>query len=114
MTRTCFVAAGPLEWGSSRMRAYWPAEAMGADVVRIGQRQGHLWERYPAADVYVWQKAVDLEFIHGSTALHIWDVCDPFHWFDPATSRQVAEAVKQVKLKTLEMLHSQLLAPIKH
>lgn len=86
MTRICFVAAGPLEWGSSRMRAYWPAEAMEADVVRIGQR-------LPVADVYIWQKAVDLQFIRTSAALHIWDVCDPFHWFDPATSRQVAEAV---------------------
>lgn len=73
-----FVAAGPYSWGSSRMRAYWVAEKMGATVVQFGQP-------LPDADVYVWQKLFDIEFIKAhQDKRHYWDVCDPMWWFSPA------------------------------
>lgn len=72
-----FVAAGPYSWGSSRMRAYWVAEKMGATVVQFGQP-------LPDADVYVWQKSFDIEFIKAhQDKRHYWDVCDPIWWFSP-------------------------------
>lgn len=92
MTRVCFVAAGPIEWGSSRMRCYWPAQHIeGAQVVQFKDVQaGSL----PAADVYVWQKNAHVNLIDAlPDARHYWDLCDPLHWFSPDEARAVARRV---------------------
>ena len=88
----CFIAAGPIEWGSSRMRAYWPAKYMAdASVVTFAQaKAGNL----PPADVYVWQKSADVGIMNQlRDARHVWDVCDPMHWFSPNEARAVVSCV---------------------
>ena len=78
--RVVFVAAGPIEWGSSRMRCYWVAPYMkDATVVQYGKGELPL-----GADVYIWQKQADIGVIDSLyNALHYWDVCDPMWWFSP-------------------------------
>lgn len=81
----CFVAAGPIEWGSSRMRAWWVAEEMGADCVQFGQ------PIKPDYDAYIWQKSVNLETIKLLPhARHYWDVCDPSWWWQPDECGEIA------------------------
>lgn len=93
--KVVFVAAGPRSWGSSRMRAYWVAEAMrkngvDAQVVQMGDAIGAV----PEANVYIWQKTADLEFIAARPdARHYWDVCDPSWWWEPERCRKIAMRV---------------------
>ena len=83
MNSVCFIASGPIEWGSSRMRAYWPARYIPDSTVvtmAAAQRYG-----LPDAAVYVFQKLVDIGLIAGLRAsgkIVVWDVCDPAWWFD--------------------------------
>lgn len=83
--KVIFVASGPIEWGSARMRCYWPARYMDdATVVQFGE------ELPKGADVYIWQKqahtgAIDLL----ENARHYWDVCDPMWWFSPKESTEI-------------------------
>lgn len=83
--RTLFIAAGPLEWGSSRMRAWWVAEVMGADCVQHGQ------PITPDYDAHIWQKSVNLKTIKAlPDARHYWDVCDPSWWWQPDECGEIA------------------------
>lgn len=76
-----FVAAGPIEWGSSRMRAWWIVPHMSdASVVEFKDR-GRL--EPGTADVYVWQKTIDPELIQRLPGRHVWDFCDPMWWWEP-------------------------------
>lgn len=77
----CFIASGPIEWGSARMRCYWPAKYMpDSTVVKFG-------EKIPAGyDVYVFQKLFDrniAEQIRAAGSKIVWDMCDPTWWFQP-------------------------------
>jgi hypothetical protein len=82
--KTLFIAAGDITWGSSRMRAFWPAKYMGADVIT--------WQDAVSPgvstdyDVYIFQKQCDLalnELLLGQGKQVWWDVCDPSWWFEP-------------------------------
>lgn len=87
--KACFIAAGPVEWASSRMRAYWVAECRDEwTAVQFG-------ESLPVADSYIWQKSVSLEMVTGD-ARHYWDVCDPLWWWKPKESREVADKMTAV------------------
>lgn len=91
---TVFVAAGPYSWGSSRMRAYWVAEKMGAAVVQFGRP-------LPDADTYVWQKSFDLDFIKShQDKRHYWDVCDPIWWFSPGEVEELVHWIDGVVCST--------------
>lgn len=83
MNSVCFIASGPIEWGSSRMRAYWPARYIpDSTVVTMADAQQR---GVPDAGVYVFQKLVDPVLIAGLRAMGkivVWDVCDPAWWFD--------------------------------
>lgn len=98
--RTLFVAAGPIHWGSSRMRCWWVAQAMGeaADCVLFDdfarlQDFEQVTQNYGAV---VFQK-------HGMPKLQahlrergvkvFWDVCDPLWWFSPTECELIAENV---------------------
>lgn len=90
--RIIFIASGGIEWGSARMRCYWPARYMtDAHVIT--------WDEYreeralPVADVYIWQKNVDVSAVEQVDALHIWDVCDPLHWFSPEAVKRYVDKV---------------------
>lgn len=89
----CFITAGPIEWGSSRLRAWWVAPHMeGASVIQlrdirdIADVQGH--------DAYVFQKTADLQLMNSlkqCTSLVFWDTCDPSHWWQPELCRTIAD-----------------------
>lgn len=83
MNSVCFIAGGPIEWGSSRMRAYWPARYIpDSTVVTMADARR---DGVPDAAVYVFQKLVDPVLIAGLRAMGkivVWDVCDPAWWFD--------------------------------
>lgn len=78
--KVLFLSAGPYDWGSSRMRCYWPAQYMPADVVQI-QQDMHITDEYGA---YIFQKQGLPEvqkylMEHGK---QVWlDQCDPMWWF---------------------------------
>lgn len=86
-----FVAAGDKTFGSSRMRAWWVAERMGAQAVK--------WDgggAMPIADTYIFQKT-----LNGQLAADLrkmgkrvwWDVCDPSWWFQP---QECADIVRHI------------------
>lgn len=89
--KVLFIAAGPLAWGSSRMRAWWVAEEMGVDCVQFGQPIA------PDYDVYIWQKSVSLETIKSlPNARHYWDVCDPSWWWRPDECHEIVNHMMAV------------------
>ena len=90
--RVIFVAAGPKEWGSSRMRAWWVAPYMdNAEVIQYGQPIP------TTADAYIWQKMVNMEVVEATPhARHVWDVCDPAWWWEPQQCLEIAAAVDSV------------------
>lgn len=89
MLSYCFIAAGPIEFASSRLRAYWIAEQMGANVILFSDlTPGWL----PSADVIIWQKRADLEAIKATQhAIHIVDFCDPSWWWQPKGCAELCE-----------------------
>ena len=94
MNSVCFVTMGPVEWGSSRMRAYWPAryipDAIVVTMAEVGQ--GNL----PDAAAYVFQKVVAPALaakLRAMGRIVFWDVCDPSWWFD---TQAAIEAVNNV------------------
>jgi hypothetical protein len=94
MTAIVFVAAGDITWGSSRMRAWWVADKMGAVCVQYG-------DTVPPADAYIWQKYVDLEVIRAMPdSAHWWDICDPMWWFSPGETRKLLSCVNGVVCST--------------
>lgn len=94
MRSMCFVVAGDVTWASSRMRGYWPAEALGAEVVTW--KQVHETQELPDVDVYVFQKAAAPPLIDHLLEMGKavwWDVCDPAWWFQPGPSAEIAKRV---------------------
>lgn len=93
----CFITAGPIEWASSRMRAYWVAEALRerghqvfVETLQSVEADGAL-----LTDVLIWQKTVSLEIVkfhqkRGKGQRHYWDVCDPAWWWQPDECREIA------------------------
>lgn len=76
------------------MRAYWPAQALGARVISYDDlREADL----PTEGVIIWQKKANANVIKKARHLrHVWDVCDPAWWWNPGQSRAVADAVDAV------------------
>ncbi len=92
--KVCFVAAGPRTWASSRLRCYWPARYMNAQVVPYATVTS---EGLPPANVYVWQKQVDMFLVQRQAqAQHWWDVSEPVWWFDPEHSQEIVSRVSGV------------------
>lgn len=83
----CFIAAGPITWTSSRLRCYWPAHYLGAQVVPFADLAR---APLPAADAYIWQKQVRLDQVQARPfAAHWWDVTEPAWWFAPDDCRKL-------------------------
>ncbi len=96
MSKVLFVAAGPYEWGSSRMRAYWVADQMGASVVEAAQLS-HNFDRFEQADTVIWQKKIDLDLVEAyRSKSHYWDVCDPLWWWNPQECIEIGDLVDGV------------------
>lgn len=104
MNSICFVTAGPVEWGSSRMRAYWPARYIAdATVVTMAEvKQGKL----PDAAVYVFQKLIATTLAVELRALGrivVWDVCDPSWWFDKTGAIEAVNNVDWIVASSLPL-----------
>ncbi len=96
MSDVLFVTAGPYAWGSSRMRGYWIAQRMGAQVIEFDELPKRTAE-FEAAKTIIWQKSVDPESIKAtSDKQHFWDVCDPLWWWNPDAARWIADRVAGV------------------
>jgi len=82
MTDTLFISAGPIEWGSSRMRCYWPSKHMDADVVVWPYpKQIQFETKY---NNYIFQKYgnPDIQRQLLEMGASVWlDECDPMWWF---------------------------------
>lgn len=90
MPDVTFVTAGDMRFASSRLRGYWPARSMGAQVMRLAD-MGHT---LPDSRTIVWQKIAPLDAIEASPdRIHIWDVCDPLWWWQPEEARQAVALV---------------------
>jgi len=89
--KVLYMTAGDINWASSRMRAYWPAQYMAdAEVMTLeAARYAVANDDLPEADIYVFQKAIDETVAQAlpDSATVIWDVCDPSWWFDPDRAR---------------------------
>ena len=104
MNSVCFITAGPVEWGSSRMRAYWPARyILDATVVTMAEvEQGEL----PDAAVYVFQKLIATTLAAELRALGrvvVWDVCDPSWWFDKTGAIEAVNNVDAIVASSLPL-----------
>ncbi len=96
--KTLFIAAGDITWASSRMRCWWPAKYMDADVQTWAelQAQGGISQKY---DHYIFQKYADpgiCQAMLDAGKRVWWDICDPIHWFSPMEARKVADTVNGV------------------
>lgn len=77
-----FIASGPVSWASARIRCYWVAPYLRADVVEINK----IKEIPSGYDVYIFQKAINTDLARQVKALGaklVYDLCDPVHWFNP-------------------------------
>lgn len=76
------------------MRAFWPAPGLGARVITYRDLPT---DGLPESGVVVWQKSIDLDAVRHTPHLkHVWDVCDPMWWWNPANCREIADAVDAV------------------
>ena len=90
--KTLFIAAGPITWGSSRFRCYWPAEHMDADVQNF--QEGIRIEDIDEYDAYIFQKYADVEAMKTllDAGKQVWlDHCDPMWWFSPNEIKAMKE-----------------------
>lgn len=104
MPDVLFVTAGPRSWASSRMRGYWIAECMGADVVTWNEviTEGEILD----TDIYIFQKFTTPEMVAHLTSIGkrvYWDVCDPSWWFQPEAAREIADRVTGIVAATGEL-----------
>jgi hypothetical protein len=104
MSDICFIAAGDETWASSRMRAYWPARALGGEVTTW--KEVHATQTVPEADAYVFHniavpELVDLLLEQGKQVW--WDVCDPSWWTQPAASKVIADMVTGIVASSHEL-----------
>lgn len=96
--RVLFVAQGPIEWASSRYRAWWIAEAAEwADCVQLSRLTIDATH-----DVVVWPKPCGVKEREVVMQLQdagkriIWDICDPMHWLAPDDAREMLKLVDGV------------------
>lgn len=89
------IPTGPIEWGSSRMRVHWLAEAWDEAWVWQGTPEMSWDELLRDVEVVVLQQKslhelhVPLfEKAHSKGIPVVWDVCDPIWWWDPRTRRE--------------------------
>lgn len=100
--KTLFITSGTIEWGSARMRAYWPAQYMedtGVVPVKEIIKDGQI----PKADAYIWQKYIVDDIaaqLRELGAFQVWDVCDPLHWFSPQSVLNQAPLMNKIVCST--------------
>jgi len=87
--KALFIVPGPIEWASSRYRAYWPSKYMDAEVVQVGE----LTEAHTAEyDAFIFIKVgVGIEDVKKAGKPIWYDICDPVHWFSPDDAKKIIE-----------------------
>jgi hypothetical protein len=105
MFKVCFLTFGDFNIASSRLRAFWVAEYLeGSVVVTADELRGG--RPIPEAEVYVWQKIVDVNEVKRQKergALVFWDTCEPHWWWEPNKCREVTNAVDAVVCSNAEL-----------
>jgi glycosyltransferase involved in cell wall biosynthesis len=85
-----FIAAGGINWGSSRMRAFWVSNRIpGAGFTVWQEENPAIDDRYQA---YVFQKVYNFdlaESIKKDGKPVFWDSCDPLWWWNPGPARLI-------------------------
>ena len=92
--KTLFVAAGDISWGSSRLRCYWPARYMNADVVEARVLNGKDYKVFEPYGAVVFQKVgiPDVQERLLRDGKQVWlDQCDPTWWFSPGEMRAMVD-----------------------
>lgn len=98
--QTLFVAQGPIEWSSSRYRAWWLAKyADWANCKLLSEIAKSDFENY---EVVVWpkpcahdQRMAVAKFKHAGARV-IWDICDPMWWLAPTDTSAMLALVDDV------------------
>lgn len=94
-----FIAAGGIEFGSSRMRVHWPAKHMDASVIVAGKDLDGLAQGAPVNGPLIFQKVAPLPIMrdyHESGHTVWWDVCDPSWWFEPKECQAIVQNIDGV------------------
>jgi hypothetical protein len=99
-----FITAGPLHWGSSRLRSFWPSAYIPGAKVISGQDYTKHGADFDGFGTLILQKiwseeAVDDARDHGMKV--IWDVCDPSWWWQPRDVREILLKVDEVTCSTI-------------
>lgn len=101
-----FITAGPYSWGSSRMRAYWPAQYIqGARCIQLRDIIEHNPIELAALEnsPIIWQKQVTMSALRDARRADVaqwWDICDPAWWWNPRECREVSDTVQGVVLSS--------------
>lgn len=88
-TSICFLTNGDMNWASSRLRCYWPAQYLPGSIAQQWHPGGEI---PPGYRMYVWLKVADLagmQLVRDAGALNVLDVCDPLWWWKPELCRQM-------------------------
>lgn len=91
--KTCFIATGPLEWASARLRAWWVAPYMD-NAICVDVNQVMQAGQIPTAENYIFGKIVPLAILKAVKEMGAkcwWDFCDPLWWWSPDAVRETAE-----------------------
>jgi hypothetical protein len=105
MNEIIFITQGGINWASSRIRAYWPAQYMGADVKTLSEAKDTDLSKYRAV---IWQKTGDpvaMRQLKAAGVVQFLDICDPLHWFSPKETAEICEAVNGVVCSTQALLN---------
>ena len=100
--KLCFVPAGPIEWGSSRMRVYWPANILKKNhevvITDLQNARAHTAE-FAGRDAYIFQKTADaalMRTLKKCGGRVFWDVCDPSWWWQPQECQEILAYTDEV------------------
>ena len=91
-----FLTVGDINWASSRIRSYWPAEIMEEADAAQWQDGAQIPDSY---DVYIWMKTADIETMERHKQMgkiSFVEVCDPSWWWQPELQRQIANLTTAV------------------
>ena len=96
-----FVVPGPIQWATSRFRAYWiQPHTPDSEIVLFSEISELAGDRLRDAlapfDYVIWLKQCPIRLLKGNIKngqKHWWDVTDPMWWFSPQWSSEIAEFV---------------------
>ena len=96
-----FVVPGPIQWATSRFRAYWIQPLIPDSEIVLYPELAQLSpdkmiEALEPYDCVIWLKQCPVHVLKDKVRKgqkHFWDVTDPMWWFGPEWAREVATFV---------------------